>query len=520
MHGCWHPKHESYFTSTPLNAMNRFGTAMFNQHQNLSKPTPAPEATMQGLAGENAHHDEAPLISVNQIFAILCAHWFLAAVVFITVILSTLAYIAFAEKTYSATVTFIANFNSMDPLAAREMAESAQSSFLPTQMELLQSDTVLDAAIDRLGLTKVPEFSRGHNGDEGTLRNWVEAKLRKNLEIEPGRSGSQLIYLNASATTPELAADIANAVADAYLAQHFSDTAGPSNERATRYAEQLSTLKNNVEAAQQAYTAVRAQSGFLDSDAKGDVDMDVLNALEHKLLEARNKLRSNQATATVKTDPTTSVLTSNTVTNLRQEGARLATRMAQLRSELGPNHPNVLSLQSEMEANQASLTAALTTYSNANSSDLSVSSQEVASLERAVAAQRVRVQQGKLAREQAAKYQIELQSAQNVYKQALDGYDKERFAASAQNTNIRLASRARLPVKADKPKPLKYLLLGSAAALLLAFCGPFAVELPRRRIQCQDDLERDFGVPVLVVLPPIAKRRLFFSKYARKHATA
>lgn len=458
-------------------------------------------------ATEEPDDDAAP-ITVRQVLVILRAYWKVSVAVFAGTIALAFGAIFLIAKTYTGIATLIVHFNSLDPLAAKQFDESAQYSFLSTQMELLQSDSVLDDAIERLGLTKMDEYARGNEGGDATLRDWVQVKLRKNIEITQGRAGSHLIYVEASASSAKLSADIANAVADAFLEQQTSGLLGPSAERASRYSVELAALKHKVEVAQKALTDFREKAGTIDVDSKGEVEIDVLTALERRLLEARNALRSSQARVADKHEVTTSVLTSTTVSNLREEGNKLAAKMAEMRTVFGPNHPDVLALQSQINANQASLAAAKQAITSANSSDIVVTSNEVASLEKAVAAQRAKVLKVKQYHDQAAKFQLELESAQSVYKRALDGYDGEKFAASGQTSNISLANRARPPVKPVKPNRLKLLAIGFLLGLVMAAAVPFAIELPRRRIRCRDDLELDLGIPVLVELSEITQPTL------------
>lgn len=463
-------------------------------------PQPVPEAREVWSAG-NAAEEDRPPFSIQQLLVIQKAHWRFSALIFALVIMVAAAVSLFTTKTYMATATLMVHFNTLDPLAAKEFAESAQSSYLPTQIELMQSDSVLDAVIERLSLTSVEEFAGGHQGDEATRLGWIEAKLRKSLDIEPGRAGSQLIYVHASASTAAMSADIANAVIDAYLDIHSSDTAGPSAGRVIRYGEGLAALKRKVDVAQKVLSDLRDRAGPIDFDSKGDVELALLDALEHRLLDARNGLRSNQAKSAGKRELTTSVLTSSAMGNLRDEGNKLAAKMAQLRTEYGPNHPDVQALQSQIDENKASQVATQSAYASATTSDIVVANSEVESLEKAVTAQRARVRQVKQYRDQASKYQLELDSAQQVYRKALDGYDQEKFAARGNTQHLSMASRARPPVKPDKPNRVKYMLAGVLAGLMLALLTPFVIELPRRKIRCRDDIERDMRIPVLLELP-------------------
>jgi uncharacterized protein involved in exopolysaccharide biosynthesis len=432
-------------------------------------------------------------MSLAQILAMVLAHWKMSVLIAVAVVVAAGVATKLMPKTYLGVATLMVNNMANDPLAVQNAA-GLLGPYVSTQVELLQSSEVLDTVIERLNLTKDPEFAAGNRGGDATLRDWVESKLRKSLDIEPGRFGAQLIYITAAASNSVQAADIANAVADVFTEQQDSRTNGPSSERGTRYAAELAELKRKVTLAQNAADQFRNRSGTIDLDAKVDVEMDTLTGLEHRLQEARNTLRTNQAQGTGNQSVSAPVMASATVRALHEEDARLRAHMAQLRANLGPNHPQVVELQSQIDANNRSLAAAMATYSSAASSEMVVSGNEVASLERAVAEQRQKVLEGRRNRDEGAKYQLELESAQAAYKRALDGYDQIMFVHS---TNITVAGRARPPLKADKPNAIKNLLLGAFLGLGLGIVLPFGFELLNRRVRCRDDLERDFGIPIL-----------------------
>jgi succinoglycan biosynthesis transport protein ExoP len=116
----------------------------------------------------------------------------------------------------------------------------------------------------------------------------------------------------------------------------------------------------------------------------------------------------------------------------------------------------------------------------------------------AVEAQRAKVLTVRKLQDEGTKYVLELESAQSVYKRALDGYDEIMFASGEHQTNVNLVSRAVPVTKPVKPNKIKLWLLGSLVGLVVGFGAPIAYEIIlNRRVRCRDDFERGFGVPVL-----------------------
>ncbi|MDO8704257.1 MAG: hypothetical protein Q7J84_04850, partial [Sulfuricaulis sp.] len=329
-------------------------------------------------------------------------------------------------------------------------------------------------------------------------REWVITKLRKNLTIYQGQLGSQLIYVTYSANNSTEAAQVANTVAEVYKEQDYMRSTGPPGERAKRYAEQLNELKSKVDQAQRQVTAFHQRNRLIDEGNKTNVDVVLLATLEGRLLEAQNARRVAEARASGDQSVNDQVLSSTLVQSLKTQLATQESRLAQLNNAYTPQHPDVLELQSQIEATRRSLAAALQSYSANALAGLSVAQRLEQNLQQAVAEQRAQVLAKGQLHDEAAKYLLELESAQSVYKRALEGYDQIMFASGGHYTNVSFVSRATPPVKASKPKVLTGLLLGSIAAGVLGLGIPLSYELFNRRVRCRDDLERHHGIPVLV----------------------
>jgi len=461
-------------------------------------PVPVEYTAPLGAAPAAATEEfERPGMSLTQIVTILRAYWKHSAVIFLSVLVIAAVVTKLMPKTYLATATLMVNYDVNDPLSGKEFPIGLIGSYMATQTELMLSPEVLGPVVDRLKLTEDSTYAGGVQGGPEKLHEWVESNLRKDLDIEQGHAGSQMIYIGAKAAKAELAANIANAIAEVYSDQQYQRTTGPASERAKRYTEELEGLKKKVQIAQDAVTELRKRTGAFDIDSKVDLDLDVNVSLEHRLLDTQNVLREQQAKAAGDPTGASQAQASDLVKTLRAQGVALSEKMASLRVNLGPNHPQVVQLQTEIDANARSLAGAQRSYAQMASSELNSTRAQTAEIERAIREQRQKVLASREIRDQAAKYQLELESAQSVYKRALDGYDQIMFSSRGQYTNVNFASRARPPAQPAKPKPIINMLIGAAAGLLLGLMGPFMYEMLNRRVRCRDDVERDLGLPIL-----------------------
>jgi uncharacterized protein involved in exopolysaccharide biosynthesis len=473
-----------------------------NELQSLSEtrpmtlPLPAPSFAMVPQSYVN------PGLSLAQLFAIVWAHRKRSLLIALSIVVLAGAVSKMLPKTYSASASLMVNYEINDPLGGREFPIGLLGSYMSTQVALMQSSEVLQPVVDRLGLTENPKYAAGHRGGEETLREWVERKLSKNLSIEQGRFGSQLIYITYTAGDPVEAAAVANAVAEVYSEQVYNRLTGPAADRAKRYTEQLDELKAKVGRAQEQVTEFRQRTGF-DADAKTNVDLALLGTLEQRRLEAQNARRAAEARLAMNPAVANDALSSNLIQSLKTQLSAQQAHMAELRATLGPRHPQVVELQSQIDATQRSLEAEMRVYSSTAASELRAARDLEQKLDAAVEDQRAKTLDARTLQDQAAKYELELESAQSVYKRALDGYDQIMFASSGHYTNVSFVSRATPPLKASKPKTIVNVLLGAVLGGFLGVVGPLAYDLFNRRVRCRDDLERDLGMPVLLELESI-----------------
>jgi succinoglycan biosynthesis transport protein ExoP len=458
--------------------------------------------------GQAPESDANAGLSLSQIFAILWAYRVHAAVIATTIVVCTAIFAKMLPKTYTATATLMVNYEgSNDPLAGAQAPIVPVYNYMSTEVQLMQSAEVLLPVIERLKLTENKGYAAGYKGDGYSLADWVKEKLVKDLDIEAGRSGSQLIYVTAAARNRELAAQIANTLVEIYLDQERQRLSGPASDRAKRYAAELAELKHKVNLAQDQVTAFRQRTGVTDAGAQNNGEAALLASLETRLQEAQNARRAAEVKADADRKNGAGATASQAIQSLRSQINTEHAQLAQMRATMGVAHPKVIELQNQIDANQRILDSEFSNVSAGAASDLTAARQLEAKLQSAVQEQRSKVLSISRLEDEGTKYVLELESAQSVYKRALDGYDQIMFASGGHATNINFVSRAVPPQLASKPNKFKLLFMGLVAGLALGVMGPLAYELlVNRRIRCRDDFERGFSIPVLMEFDAIPAR--------------
>jgi polysaccharide biosynthesis transport protein len=466
----------------------------------LAVANPAPVAFTPSYEPALPPSLSTPGLSLLQIFSIVRAYRIPTLIIVIAISVLMGGIVKLMPKTFTATSTLMVNPEGNDPLGSNNQGMATPMfNYMSTESQLMLSPEVLLPVIDKLNLTQDKNYSAGYSGDGSTLRDWVRENLIKSLDIQLGAFGSQLIYINASARSAQLAAQIANTLADVYLRQQRQRVTGPASERAKQYALELAELKDKVRVAQDQVTAFRQRTGVTDTTEKhNNVEQALLGMLEGKLQDAQNARRSAEVKAMSEQNANTAA-GSTVVQNLKALLNTQQTQLAQLRTTYGAQHPKVLELDNQIHATQRNLEAELHSVSSGNSADLMGARELEAKMRAAVEEQRNKVLGVNKLQDEGTKYELELESAQSVYKRALDGYDQIMFASGGHIANISVVSAAVPPQKATKPNKPKLLVMGVFVGIFVGLLAPLIYELLiNRRIRCRDDFERNLNLPVLM----------------------
>ncbi len=139
---------------------------------------------------------------------------------------------------------------------------SIDNSQVESQLEILRSEKIAGAIIDKLDLESNPEFkSRIRSRDASARRHEMLAMFAADLSVR--RVGlSYAIQILFSATNPELAAKVANATAEAYVAEEVSARAHAIKLSGQWLEERIDQLRRQMNKAALAVQEFRAKRDY------------------------------------------------------------------------------------------------------------------------------------------------------------------------------------------------------------------------------------------------------------------
>ena len=154
------------------------------------------------------------------------------------------------------------------------------SEFLPSQIRLMQSREIAERVVRKLNLLADPQFNPKHfaefrpdakgNVPKARGQDVVDAAIgvQKLLDVTILR-GTSLVEISAVAPSPELAAAIPNAVADAYIDWNVESRVRLIGQSSQFLASQIEQAKSEIEAKEKELFAFgRARDITVDPNAK------------------------------------------------------------------------------------------------------------------------------------------------------------------------------------------------------------------------------------------------------------
>jgi len=444
-----------------------------------------------GEIARTAERDE--LLDLALIWGALRRNWLLILIVSaVTLVAVGFLYMA-TRPTYVATSSLMVERIADDVLSATNEAQPvipADSPTVDTAVQVLQSPALLGRVVDRLNLTRDPEFNPdladprpARPATPAGARDRAIRLLAAALEIK--REGvSYAISINYGSHSPRTAARIANAVLAAYLDQQRQAKTDVTERAARLLGARLQELRGQVVAAETAVADYRAQHHLFAASDVSSITQQQLSVLDTQLAEAR----AGQAAADARlgaarghsSDSLSEALSSGVIGGLRQQRAQLAATVADLAARYGPRHPERVRAQQQLAAVDLQIGAELARIRASIATEANVAHQRTASINGSIEALQSRLATDNTASVRLNELQRNADSVRAIYQAFLDNYRQALARQGTESSGARSISEAQVPVLPAHPSPWVFLLAGLVAAGILSGLAVLIAEARRR----------------------------------------
>jgi chain length determinant protein EpsF len=450
-------------------------------------------------------------MNAKQIVVILRARMWLVLVIFCSVIALAGTLSLFLPKRYVAAVSLVVDTKAADPLTGALLPLQMLPGYLSTQLDIIKSHSVALKVVDRLRLAELPaigEQFRADTGGAGSIRDWLADRLVLQLEVRPSRDSS-VIDIAYTSVDPRVAAEMANAFADAYVQTSLELKVDPARRQAGWFEEQVAELRRGLESSQQRLSQYQSEQEIVASAAdRIDLENARLAELSSELIAAQSAMyaagtRQTQMGDAVhrdRVDELPDIVGNQLVQSLKAELVRVDAKIAEFGSRYGTNHPQYMSAAAERDSLRGRLELELTTARGSIDQAAQIANRQVTTLQEAVEQQKARVLELNQQRDTLAVLTRDVESARAAYDAAMQRKAHVRLESEVNETDIALLNPAVPPLRPAFPLLTFNLMLACVLGALLGTGTALLVEVSDRRVRLRSDLAELAGVPVLAVL--------------------
>lgn len=331
--------------------------------------------------------------------------------------------------------------------------------------------------------------------------------------IEPVRN-SRLVDILYTSSDPVFAAQAANALAKAYIAQSMEFRFSESKDAAEWLSSQLTEQRKALEASEAALQAYREQNGAVSvADSASNIVVQRLTDLNGALTKAKterinkealyNQLKTAESSGKLDTFP--AVLANDYVQKLRSDLADLQRQQAQLAERYGERHAEMIKIRASVEAADAKLKIELSKVVESVRNEYQAARSEEESLQSALNQQKAEALSLNRTGIEYGVLQREVESNKQVYESLMQRTKETGISAERKATNIRVVDEAQVPGGPISPNLRRSVTLSLVSGLTLALGLVFLVDYLDSRLKTPQDLKTYLGVPFLGMIPAVQR---------------
>ncbi len=471
-------------------------------------------AVLAGRAAVNQSTSDSSS-SIGGYLQLLLPYWWVVAACAVSGTAVAAALTSQLEPVYQATCTLEFNPNPPQPLGSEvEDVTGPRNNFwmsrefYGTQRRIIESRSVAEEVVQ-----EKRHYFQGIEVEDAARQ------LQSQLTVDAERN-TRLVMIQVRDADPERAADLSNAVAEAYAKRALADRLGSSGSALDWLNNQLQRTRGELEDSELALHDFKRENNVLSlsmEERQNQVASDIMQ-FSNALAEARTRrielaARLQQLQSANDDDPmqvaSSGLLENETIAELRQQlRTKLAEREAQAARGpgFGENHPTMIALNAEIESLQQLLRAELDTLISAAEGDLVEASAVEAGLRRAVEEAHQAGLELNLREIEYQRLNRERQSNEQLYGLLLQRSAETNLTKTLtemlQVTHVNVVDRALPPSQPVSPNVPLNVGIGALAGLALGVLIALGLAMLDTRVKSAETLE-SLGLTVIGVLPEI-----------------
>ena len=418
-------------------------------------------------------------------------------------------------KMYRADVTLEVNAPKVEILNEKDGGEAPTSTswdFIATQVGLLRSRTLAERVAQDLNLASDPAIV-GTGGDPASRLRAATGLVAGGLSAEMPEDG-QLIRYSFVSTNPQLAAKVANGIADGFINSSLQRRFDASNYARNFLLQQITKTRAELEKSERQLVAYAQAQGIINTSSgeAGSTTTDASSlqggsmiALNGALAEATaRRVMAEGAYRQARLAGGSSEVNAST-SGLRTSKAALEADYQDKLTLLKPDHPDMVALRSRIEELNRQIGAEQSRVASGKATSLLADYRAAAAAEGSLRAQ-VNALRGSVLdlRGRSIQYNIlqrDVDTNRGLYDALLQRYKQVGVAGGVGTSPVSIVDRAEVPGGPFKPNLSSNLVVGLLAGLAAGLAIALAMEFVHDTIKAREDVRSKLMLACLGVIP-------------------
>lgn len=341
-------------------------------------------------------------------------------------------------------------------------------------------------------------------------RQAVVGGVMGSVSIEPV-GNTRLVRINVVNTNPELAARIANAYVQSFIAMSMERRTGSSGYAKTFLEEQIKQTKAKLEESEKQLSAYAKTNAIMMLDDKNNVVNQTFTDYAAALAKAeQDRIKAEAVYVQISQNPNSApqVFESKMMQTYKEQKAKLESEYQANLLIYKPEFPKMLLLKAQIEETDARMKTEVGNVLTSFKGQFEAAKKQEEQIRARLGESRKEVLVTQDRSVDLNFLKRELDTNRQIYDSLLQRLKEVGVTSEVTPNNISVVDTANTPLFPFKPQPSRNAAMGLGLGLLLGFAIIFLREHMDDSIKHADEIEAQFGLPLLGIIPVVRKKHL------------
>ena len=501
-------------------------------------------ASTQSTKNQNLMNNETEQdFDIGQYVRILNRNKF--TIIFIALLcLAAGTYIAkTTQPIYNATARILAD--PYQPNADREeqyIASAMVFLFFETQYEIIRSRVIAQQVVKKLGLVQKLKDEQEKNQPKLTLVKEIKEtvknligyeskkqndltdeelsvmladKISANIIVTGGRK-NQIITINYSSKDPQEAADIINALSDAYIEFGLTTRLTDVQNQQKWLTAQYQQLQNNLAESERRVKEYQESQGLIHSYQQRALANNQLQSLNTNLVEAQTQLsvKSEQfelikaiQNGTKSYASLNQIIEDDALNSLLLDETAKRNKVIELEERYGELHPKMIAARAELKNVSKNLENSTSKIISRIENQYNLAKLQVANINNLIEDTKNEVRSMQDESASLVSLEREVENNRRIYEAFQSRLLEANIKGEISASNVHIIDRATVPRTPVSPNVKKIVMISGILGVFLGIAVCFLREMINNTFRTPDLVEDKLKLPVLGITPYIAPKK-------------